>query len=454
MELFLKADTWLALLTLCFLEIVLGIDNIIFISIVSNKLPEELRQKARNTGLFLAMFVRIGFLLGITWIIGFKEPLFAVSDILPQWLIKFFGFHGAHTFSGRDLILGFGGLFLIAKSTMEINHEMEGDSEDKGNKKSSVPTLSGTILQIILLDIIFSFDSILTAIGIVDKVIIMIMAVIVSIGVMMFFSGAISRFIQNHPSMEVLALGFLILIGFMLFLEALEYAVPKGYIYFAVAFSLLIELTNIRVVKKRKTEPVKLHKPFNEDDIQGALRQGDGAIVYSDDLRYPIGKFQPKESYSAEDLQKAIAVISALPAKLEEAVKNLSNEQQDTPYRDGGWTVRQVVHHLSDSHMNAYIRTKWTLTEDTPVIKAYDQKSWAETPESKLAIATSINLLKSLHVKWTDILKGLKKDELTKEFIHPETQKHIRINQMIDNYAWHGEHHLAHINSLKRRKDW
>src|SRR5437879_8260046 len=130
MELFLKADTWLALLTLCFLEIVLGIDNIIFISIVSNKLPEELRPRARNTGLFLAMFVRIGFLLCITWIIGFKEPLFAVADIFPNWMIKFMGFHAEHTFSGRDLILGFGGLFLIAKSTMEIGHEMEGDGSE------------------------------------------------------------------------------------------------------------------------------------------------------------------------------------------------------------------------------------------------------------------------------------------------------------------------------------
>ncbi|MCX8489723.1 MAG: TerC family protein [Cyclobacteriaceae bacterium] len=272
MEIFLKADAWLALITLCFLEIVLGIDNIIFISIVSNKLPEEQRGRARNIGLFLAMFVRVVFLLCITWIISFKEPLFAVNDFLPNWLIKFLGFHGDHTFSGRDLILGFGGLFLIAKSTIEINHGMEGSEEEgkgKGDKKAKVPTLSATIFQIILLDIIFSFDSILTAIGIVDQVIIMIFAVIISIGVMMFFSGVISKFIQQHPSMEVLALGFLILIGFMLFLEALEYVVPKGYIYFAVAFSLLIELTNIRVKKKQnaKKKLVVLHKPFSETEI-------------------------------------------------------------------------------------------------------------------------------------------------------------------------------------------
>jgi predicted tellurium resistance membrane protein TerC len=275
MEIFLKADTWLALLTLCFLEIVLGIDNIIFISIVSNKLPEEHRKQARNTGLFLAMFVRIAFLLCITWIMKFKDPLFAVNDFLPEWLIKFFAFHGEHTFSGRDLILGFGGLFLIAKSTMEIGHEMEGEDEDEdGGTKAKVPTLTATIFQIILLDIIFSFDSILTAIGIVDQVIIMIFAVVISIGVMMFFSGAISKFIQQHPSMEVLALGFLILIGFMLFLEALEFVVPKGYIYFAVAFSLLIELTNIRVKKKKnaKKKPVKLHKPYTDSEIKEAIK--------------------------------------------------------------------------------------------------------------------------------------------------------------------------------------
>jgi predicted tellurium resistance membrane protein TerC len=271
LEIFLKADAWLALVTLCFLEIVLGIDNIIFISIVSNKLPEELRQRARNTGLALAMIVRIFFLLGITWIIGFTEPLF----VIPQsWWMT----HDLPV-SGRDLILGFGGLFLIAKSTMEINHEMEGedDDDDEGGgekKKSSGITLSGTIVQIILLDIIFSFDSILTAVGIVDrdKVIIMILAVIVSIIVMMLFSGRISRFIQQHPSMEVLALGFLILIGFMLFLEALHYDIPKGYIYFAVAFSMLIELTNIRVRKKRKTKPVKLNKPFTEKEMEEVIK--------------------------------------------------------------------------------------------------------------------------------------------------------------------------------------
>jgi predicted tellurium resistance membrane protein TerC len=268
MEMFLHADTWLALLTLCFLEIVLGIDNIIFISIVSNKLPEEHRKHARNTGLALAMIVRICFLLGITWIIKFTEPLFTVFD---------------QSFSGKDLILLFGGLFLIAKSTMEINHEMEGeegdDDEEGGEKKKKKahPTLRYTIIQIILLDIIFSFDSILTAVGIVppEQVIIMIIAVIVSIIVMMFFSGQISNFIKDHPSMEVLALGFLILIGFTLFLEALHKEIPKGYIYFAVAFSLLIEFTNIRVKKKRKAKAhvVKLHKAYTESEATEAIKE-------------------------------------------------------------------------------------------------------------------------------------------------------------------------------------
>jgi predicted tellurium resistance membrane protein TerC len=261
MEIFLQADTWLALLTLCFLEVVLGIDNIIFISIVSNKLPEEQRKKARNTGLAFAMGVRIVLLLAITWIIGLKSELFSL-----------FG----HGFSGRDLILIFGGLFLIAKSTMEINHEMEGDEEEEteGGSKTSVkvyPSLSSTIFQIILLDIIFSFDSILTAVGIVDQVIIMIIAVIVSIGIMMFFSGAISKFIQDHPSMEVLALGFLILIGFTLLLEGFGEEIPKGYIYFAVGFSLLIEFTNIRVRKKRKHKVVKLNKNYSDEELKQAI---------------------------------------------------------------------------------------------------------------------------------------------------------------------------------------
>lgn len=243
MEIFFKAETWLALLTLTFFEVVLGIDNIIFISIVSNRLPIEIRAKTRNTGLLLAMFVRIILLLTITWVMKFKEPLFTIPGN--------FIFHEDNPISGRDLILIFGGLFLIAKSTREINHEMEGENEEmsSGGGKTNV---TGIIIQIILLDIIFSFDSILTAVGLTDQVIIMIIAVVLSIGIMIIFSGAISDFIHRHPSMEVLALGFLILIGFMLFLEGLGQEVPKGYIYFAIVFSMLIEMVNIRVRNRRK----------------------------------------------------------------------------------------------------------------------------------------------------------------------------------------------------------
>jgi predicted tellurium resistance membrane protein TerC len=252
MEIFLKAETWLALLTLTFFEVVLGIDNIIFISIVSNKLPIEIRAKTRNTGLLLAMLVRIMLLLTITWVMKFTEPLFVIPSTIvnPEEL----------PISGRDLILIFGGLFLIAKSTREINHEMEGEEETIDGGSSKKTNVTGIIIQIVLLDIIFSFDSILTAVGLTDKVIIMIVAVILSIGIMIIFSGRISNFIHDHPSMEVLALGFLILIGFMLFLEGLHKQVPKGYIYFAIVFSMIIEMVNIRVRNRRKKAKEAAHE--------------------------------------------------------------------------------------------------------------------------------------------------------------------------------------------------
>lgn len=251
MDIFLHPEAWVALLTLTFFEVVLGIDNIIFISIVSNRLPEKLRARTRNMGLLLAMFVRILLLLTITWVMKFKETLFTI----PPTLV----FQEALPISGRDLILIFGGLFLIAKSTREINHEMEGEEEtmDAGSGNANVTSV---IIQIILLDIIFSFDSILTAVGLTDQVIIMIIAVVLSIGIMIIFSGSISSFIHRHPSMEVLALGFLILIGFMLFLEGLHQEVPKGYIYFAIVFSLLIEMVNIRIRKRRKKAKEEYHE--------------------------------------------------------------------------------------------------------------------------------------------------------------------------------------------------
>lgn len=248
MELFLEPGTWLALLTLTFLEIVLGVDNIIFISIVSNKLPKAQRPKARNIGLSLALLMRVGMLFGITWIITFTEPLFT----FPYF---------DQDMSGRDLILMAGGLFLIAKSTSEIHHKMEGEAEHVGGSK--VVTLSNVILQIIMLDIIFSFDSILTAIGMTEHLILMIIAVTISMFIMMAFAGKISAFIKKHPSLEVLALSFLILIGFMLLLDSVGVHVEKGFIYFAVFFALLVEVLNMRVRKKRK--PVELRKRMDQN---------------------------------------------------------------------------------------------------------------------------------------------------------------------------------------------
>jgi predicted tellurium resistance membrane protein TerC len=248
MEIFLSAEAWIALLTLTFLEIVLGVDNIIFISIVSNKLPVHQQKKARTIGLVLALVFRIGMLLSISWIIGFTEPLFSVFEM---------------DFSIRDLILFVGGIFLIFKSTIEIHHKMEGQHDEKGKKE--LATFGQVIFQIVALDVIFSFDSILTAIGLTEEVMIMIIAITIAIGVMIAFATKISEFIKKHPTLEVLALSFLILIGFMLMIEAFEIHVPKGYIYFAVFFSLLVELVNMQVRKNKDAdEPVKLRKRFED----------------------------------------------------------------------------------------------------------------------------------------------------------------------------------------------
>ena len=245
MEIFLQPESWIALLTLTFLEIVLGIDNIIFISIVSNRLPVAQQAKARMIGLSMALIFRIALLLGITWLMEFTKPLFTIfsTDI-----------------SGRDLILLAGGLFLLYKSTLEIHHKMEGVSEKKEATKTA--TLFTVIAQIIVLDLIFSFDSILTAIGLTEEIMLMVIAIIISIIVMMVFAKKISNFISKHPTLEILALSFLILIGFMLIIESLHYHVPKGYIYFAVFFSLVVEMVNMKVRKKH--DPVKLKKRIEE----------------------------------------------------------------------------------------------------------------------------------------------------------------------------------------------
>lgn len=245
-EVLTQPESYIALLTLIFLEIVLGVDNIIFISIVSNKLPVEQQARARNIGLLAALGFRIGLLLGITWIIGFTKPLFTILE---------------HDFSGRDLILMAGGVFLIFKSTMEVHHKMEGAASEGGSGKSA--GMLQVIGQIILLDIIFSFDSILTAVGLTQEIVLMVIAVIVAMIVMMTFAGQISKFISQHPTLEILALSFLILIGFMLLIEGFHYHVPKGYIYFAVFFSLVVEILNMRVRKNKK--PVQLNKRIKPD---------------------------------------------------------------------------------------------------------------------------------------------------------------------------------------------
>jgi hypothetical protein len=173
-----------------------------------------------------------------------------------------------------------------------------------------------------------------------------------------------------------------------------------------------------------------------------------------EDLRYPIGKFSAKENHTPEELKTFIQRIESLPSKLEAAVEGFSNQQLDTPYRDGGWSVRQVVHHVADSHMNAYIRVKWMLTEETPIIKAYNEKLWAETGETTSDPALSLLLIKALHTKWVTLLKSLSQNQLQKEFIHPDTKKNVALHNLIGMYAWHGDHHLAHIIELKRRQGW
>jgi DinB superfamily len=172
------------------------------------------------------------------------------------------------------------------------------------------------------------------------------------------------------------------------------------------------------------------------------------------DPRYPIGKFEPKESYTSDDVKTNISRIASLPEKIKKAIHGLSESQLNTPYREGGWTVRQVVHHVPDSHMNAYIRFKWTLTENSPLIKAYDEKGWANTPETLGPPSLSIDLLTALHAKWVILLKGLTPDDLHKEFTHPDTKKQVALDRLIATYAWHGEHHLAHITSVKERMKW
>lgn len=240
---------WLGLLTLVALEIVLGIDNIVFISILAGKLPTALQDRARKTGIALALITRVLLLLSLKWVIGLTEPLFT----LPIPGVK----EEARGISGRDLILLLGGLFLIGKSTHEIHGKLEGDEEAK--TAGRVVSFTSVIVQIMLLDIVFSLDSVITAVGMVDQVAVMILAVLIAAGFMLVSAGAISAFVDRHPTVKMLALSFLLLIGTALIGEGFELHIPKGYIYFAMAFSVLVEMLNLRM--GRKKEPVHLREP-------------------------------------------------------------------------------------------------------------------------------------------------------------------------------------------------
>ena len=263
-ELLSSPTAWVSLLTLTFLEIVLGVDNIIFVSIVANKLPEAEQPRARNWGLLLAMLFRIILLFFIGWIISLSNPLFYIPYIGEGGV--------AHGMSVKDLILLGGGLFLMYKSVTEIHEKLEGHTEETHDAKAN--SITSVMLQIAAVNVVFSFDSILTAIGLTKEIPVMLIAVILSMAIMMAFSGVVSRFINAHPSLQLLALSFLIMIGVMLVAESLGQHVEKGYIYFGIFFSLAIELLNMRYRKKQ--EPVQLHGTLDDardEKIEGYLEE-------------------------------------------------------------------------------------------------------------------------------------------------------------------------------------
>jgi predicted tellurium resistance membrane protein TerC len=246
MEWMSTAEGWIALLTLTVLEIVLGIDNIVFISILAGKLPPAQRERARKVGLSLAMLMRVALLLSITWVMQLTNPLF---EVLSQEI------------SGRDLILIGGGLFLLAKSTHEIHDKLEG--EEGGASARVAASFSSVIVQILLLDIVFSLDSVITAVGMAEDVVIMIAAVIIAVVVMLISSRSIGEFVERHPTVKMLALSFLLLIGVSLVAEGLDQHIPKGYIYFAMGFSVFVEMINLRA--RAKSTPVQLHQRYSEE---------------------------------------------------------------------------------------------------------------------------------------------------------------------------------------------
>src|SRR5687768_6733997 len=245
MEWMTTAEGWIALVTLTVLEIVLGIDNIVFISILAGKLPEDMRARARKVGLTLAMLMRIALLLSITWVMRLTAPLFTLVG---------------QEISGRDLILIVGGLFLLAKSTHEIHDKLEGEEGHASAKV--VASFNAVIVQIMLLDIVFSLDSVITAVGMAEDVVVMVAAVIVAVGVMLLSSSAIGEFVEKHPTVKMLALSFLILIGVSLIAEGFDQHIPKGYIYFAMGFSVFVEMINLRI--RARSAPVHLHQRYSD----------------------------------------------------------------------------------------------------------------------------------------------------------------------------------------------
>ena len=247
MDAFLTADGLAALVTLTVLEVVLGIDNVIFISILAGKLPEADRERARRVGLIGAMVMRILLLMSIAWIVRLTKPLFTVANT---------------DLSGRDLILLAGGLFLLYKATHEIHERLEGEEGEVSARVA--PTFAAVIGQIMLLDIVFSLDSVITAVGMADDLSVMIAAVVIAVGIMMFSAGTVSGFVERHPTVKVLALSFLLLIGCSLIADGLGFHIPKGYIYFAMGFSVFVEVINLRARAKRKANPVKLHEKIQK----------------------------------------------------------------------------------------------------------------------------------------------------------------------------------------------
>jgi predicted tellurium resistance membrane protein TerC len=251
MESLFDPQAWIALLTLTALEIVLGIDNIVFISILAGKLPGEQAAQARKLGLGAALVTRILLLLSIAWIIRLTAPLFSVLG---------------RDISGRDLILIAGGLFLLAKSTHEIHERLEG--EEQHARPAQAPSLTGVVIQIGLLDIIFSLDSVITAVGMANQLWVMITAIVIAIGIMLWSSAGIMSFVNRHPTVKMLALSFLLLIGFSLVVEGLEFHIPKGYIYFAMGFSVFVEMLNLRL-RARRAEPIHLRTPYVHEELEG-----------------------------------------------------------------------------------------------------------------------------------------------------------------------------------------